>query len=151
MRSAWITSNYFRTLGVQPILGRSFVAGEGEPEHDAVVILSHGLWQRRLEGSPGVLDSTLTLNGRPHVVVGIMPRGFAYPRPDVELWIPLRFPAGAHLAHGNHDMSAIARLEPGVSLAQAQADLSAIARRLAQAFQIPTRAGMSTSSRCTRT
>lgn len=77
--AALVTPGYFSVLGVEPALGRAFMAEEETPGNDNVVVLSHALWLRRFGGVPEVLGSTLTLNGQPHTVVGIMPPGFRAP------------------------------------------------------------------------
>ena len=66
------TANFFSTLGVQPILGRAFRSGEEQGAHD-VVIISHALWQQRFGESPGVLGTSVSIDGRPDIVVGVLP------------------------------------------------------------------------------
>jgi putative ABC transport system permease protein len=134
LRGGNVHAGLFQILGVQPILGRAFQTEEDEPGHDAVVILSHSLWQRRFGGSPAVLNTTLTVNGQVHTIIGVMPPGFSYPRPDLALWTPLALSAQERLNHAGNFLNAIGRLKPGVSVAQAQSEMSAIALRLARQY-----------------
>ena len=68
-----VTANFFDVMGVQPILGRLFTEAQETPGDDAVVVLSYGLWQRKFGGASSVLGQTITLNGRPHEIIGVMP------------------------------------------------------------------------------
>ena len=88
LKGAFVTQGLFEILGVTPILGRTFTADEDQPDHDLVVILSYGLWQRRFAGDPNILGQTLLLNNRPRVVIGVMPKGFQFPE-VAEAWGPL--------------------------------------------------------------
>lgn len=84
-----ISANFFRTLGIEPSLGRSFRQEEESPQGNAVAILSYSLWQQRFGGDPGILGQAIDLDGKPFTAVGVMPPHFtAIPRADV--WIPLR-------------------------------------------------------------
>jgi predicted permease len=124
-----VTASFFHVLGVSPALGRGFTRSEEFKGRDvAVIILSHGLWQRRYGGRPDIVGHTIAFNGRPCTVIGVMPQGFWYleHRP-AEYWVPQRW-TGA--GRGQHQYSAIAKLKPGVTVAAAQAQMSAIARRI---------------------
>ena len=85
---AEVSAGFFNILRVQPALGRTFRPEENEPGHTGVVLLAHQLWRERFGANPGVLGRVLTLDGKPHVVVGVMPPGFAYPA-RVQVWRPL--------------------------------------------------------------
>jgi MacB-like periplasmic core domain len=74
------SSGFFRTMGVAPLLGRTFLDEEDHAGYDREVILGYGLWQRKFGGDPGVVGRTLELNGESYAVVGVMPDGFAFPR-----------------------------------------------------------------------
>jgi putative ABC transport system permease protein len=134
LRGATATAGLFEMLGAQPALGRVFTAEEDEPGRDTVVVVSHGLWQRRFGGDPTLVGQTLTLNGRVRTVIGIMPSGFEFPQADTALWIPLALTPEQRDQHGSHYLSAAARLRDGVSLEQATAELQTIAERLEQEF-----------------
>jgi putative ABC transport system permease protein len=118
----------FELLGVSPALGRSFRAEEDAPGKDSVIVLSHGMWQRRFDGDPNVLGRSITLNGAPVTVIGVMPAGFAFVG-ESEFWRPLAInPAKA--SRGAHFLAVIARLKPGVTKQQAHAEMRTIAERL---------------------
>ena len=131
--AALVTDGFFRTLGTRALLGRTFVADEHVPGRDRAVVISHGLWTRRFGGDPSLLNTTLTLNGQPFVVVGIMPPGFTYPADQtLDAWIPLSFfgPDAIGRIRGAHFLSVIARMKPGVTEGQLRTELGGIASRL---------------------
>ena len=122
----------FELLGVAPQLGRTFTPEENQPAHHRVVIISHGLWQRRFGGDPKILGRTITLVNFAWVVVGVMPPGFKFPA-SAEFWIPLAHNTRS-FPRSIHGMGAIARLKPGVTREQAQSEMRLIARRLAEQY-----------------
>ena len=134
LRGSTDTAGLFEMLGVQPAMGRDFTPEEDQPGQDDVVILSHGLWQRRFGGDPALLGQALTLNGRVRTVIGIMPAGFEFPQADTALWIPLALTPEQRDNHGGHYLSTAARLKDGVSIEQARTELRTIAQRLEQEF-----------------
>ncbi len=116
VRVGVVTADFFATLGVGPVRGRTFVAEEGRPDGPRVVVLSHGLWQRRF-GAADVLGRAVPLNGRAYTVVGVMPRGFGFPQ-DCDFWIPLTTPTTRETFEpfrGWLPSRVVARLAPGVS------------------------------------
>src|SRR5262249_30013242 len=134
-----ISSDFFNLLGVKPKLGRSFATGEDEVGAAPLVLISEGLWQRKLSGTPDVLGKSLTLNGKGYTIVGVIPSNFHLIAPsfhDSDLYVPigqwdnnLLLNRGAGLGiHG------FGRLKPGVSMEQAQADMDAVTRSLAAAY-----------------
>jgi putative ABC transport system permease protein len=129
-----VTPNMFATLGVRPALGRDFLAEEGQAGRENVVILGHGLWQRRFGSDPGVVGQTIGVNGRPHTVVGVMPEGFEFPRAASELWTPLAPTDDFKTNRTAHFLYTRARLKPGVTIEQAQAEMDTIAARLRQQY-----------------
>jgi putative ABC transport system permease protein len=126
--AAYVNGGFFSALGIRPELGRPFNAGELAGRGSAVVI-SEGLWRRAFQRDPQVLARTLSIEGIPHPVAGVMPPGFAYPD-RAEIWLPL--PANDGTGRSAHNYSVLGRLRPGVSLAQAQADMAAVASGLAR-------------------
>src|SRR5438045_2783032 len=82
-----VSADYFDAFGLRPILGRTFVAGEDQPGHDRLVLLSWGLWQRRFGGDSAVRGKIMTVNGIPREIIGVMPNGVRYP-PPAEMWAP---------------------------------------------------------------
>jgi predicted permease len=129
-----VTSSLFETLGVSAAIGRTFVAADEASGATRPVILSDGVWRSTFGGRPDVLGTTLTLDGTPHVIVGVMPRGFDFPRRDTAMWLPLWFDAAALEDRSNVFLQGLGRLKPGVTLAQARAELNVIAGGLARAF-----------------
>ncbi len=128
-----MNAGMFRVLGVQPALGRAFTEEEEQTGRETVVVLSHGLWQRRYGGDPNILNQTLNLNGRVYTVVGVMPPDFQIHR-KAELWAPLAFDARAAADRTNHYLIVFGRLREGVTVENAQAHHSAVAARLAAAY-----------------
>ena len=138
-----VSANYFDVLEVKPSLGRTFL-----PEEDrslganAVVVLGHNFWQRRLASDPNIVGKTVQLNNRAYQVIGVAPEYFAGTKFALALdfWVPmsmaeeLRRNPGILSERGSHWMNAIGRLRPGVSVGQAAAEAAAIAARLNQAF-----------------
>ena len=122
-------------LGFQPRLGRFFTAEEEQWGRHQVLVLSHRFWMRHFAGDPGVLGKSVTLDGEPWTVIGVMPQGFTFDDPSIELWAPISFkPDSDMLTRGNHFTQVIARLKPGVSLESSQKDLTRVADALTHEF-----------------
>lgn len=127
---ARVSQQFFAVFGIRPALGRDFLPEEDRPGGPKVVILSDGLWKRRLGGDPSLVGKTLNLNGESYTVVGIMPPGFHYPA-TVELWTPVGIdPASQEKANY---LEITGRLKPGVSLDKAQAEMKVLAEQLRKA------------------
>ena len=134
--SGWTVSpNFFDVLGAKTELGRTFARDEEQGTKDRVVVLSHSLWMGSFGGDPRILGRTITLDGEPHTVVGVMPAGFSSPFPDVQLWVPWPSRAESIAPRGNRFMRVIARLKPSVTIEGAQADMETIARNLGQTYK----------------
>ena len=125
-----VSANLFPVLQVTPLIGRTFTEDEDEIGHDRVAVLGYGLWQRRFGGDPAVVGRSISLNGEPHVVVGVMRRDFAFPTRDYEIYTPLTFDPQELVNRMNYSYLAVARLRPGVSVEQAQAELSMLASQI---------------------
>jgi predicted permease len=130
-----MSGEVFPALQVAPLLGRTFTQAEDE-QQQAVVVLSYGLWQSRYQGSSNVLGTTILLDRKPYVIVGVMPRAFEFPLMPghvdrSQLWVPLRLQPEESLAGqaASWDFRMVGRLKPGITPAQAQSD----AERVAQA------------------
>lgn len=131
----------FRVLGVNPIIGRTLTEEDAQPGAPNVAVLSYGLWQRRHGASAQIIGKSITLNGTPVTVVGVMPSDFQWHitktsgtgRP-AEIWTVLAMPTGEGAPSRGRFLSVVARLKPGVSSAQAQTEMQTIAARLAQEF-----------------
>jgi len=118
------SASLFDVLGVQPMLGRAFVADEDRPRAAAdVVVLGYGLWQRQFAGDRDILGRTIALDDREHTVIGVMPADFEYL--GAELFVPLA--ADPASDRSDHWLAMVGRLRPGTTIEQARADLAAIA------------------------
>jgi predicted permease len=134
--TAQVSADLFAALRVNAAIGRVFNNEEDKPGGTPVVVLSHGLWQRRFGGQMSILNQTLTLNGKSYTVIGVMPQGYLYPS-RVEMWVPVGQLSGDPnwQQRGNHPgLYAVARLKPGATLAQAEADLDNIAANLEKQY-----------------
>ncbi len=124
-----VSWDLFDLLQVQPALGRSFRADEDAPGKDAVIVISHTMWEQRFGSDPSVLGRSVSLNGVPVTVIGVMPAGFAF-GDDAQFWRPLALnPANA--TRGGHFLAVFARLKSGVTIQQAHAEMKGISERLA--------------------
>jgi putative ABC transport system permease protein len=133
MAASWITSDFSKVLGVTPWLGRGFTTDEFQAGHNQVAILSYGIWQSRFASSLETIGKSILLNGQDCTVVGVMPRNFAFPSHDVDVWQPLPI-ATASANLGNHYLNLIGELKPEVALAQAGAEMTAILARIEQKY-----------------
>ncbi len=124
---------FFNLLGVKPMLGRTWIAGEDSEGKDHVTVLSYGLWKSRFGGDPGVIGRTVEVDSAKCVIVGVMPEEFRYPE-RTQLWVPLPMSTKRLGTRGSHWASAIGRLKPGVSIRQGKADLTVIAANLEKAY-----------------
>jgi putative ABC transport system permease protein len=142
-----VSANFFPMLGVRPGLGRFFSekedmpqsAGNTEGPHgDRVVILSHGLWQRRFGGDPGILGKTIQIDGVGHTVIGVMPPGFRFNELSADVWLPLGLdPAKSYWAVGfGLFCRTVARLKAGVTPEQAREDLKLATGGLQRKFPL---------------
>jgi predicted permease len=125
----------FRTLGVEPALGRAFIAADDRIGAPRLAVISYGLWQRRFARSSDVLRQQIRLNGVNYDVAGVMPAGFGYPTREVEVWVPIQPQFDAELAKNRawHHLYVVARLRDGITRAQATAEVDGIQRRIAAA------------------
>jgi putative ABC transport system permease protein len=131
-----VTADLIPLLGVRPLLGRLFTAEEDQPGREHVVLLGHRLWQRRFGGDPGAVGRRITLDGQPHTVIGVMPRGFEFPpfwAAGAELWAPM--PLADRAANRNaRSLRVFGRLAGGATLAQARTEIATITARLEKAY-----------------
>ena len=124
--------NMLGVLGVQPAIGRGFTPDDDTPGAPRVVLLSDKLWKRRFAADRDILGRTLTLNGQPHTVVGVMPPSFRHPQ-RAELWVPISLTPQLMANRTNTVLRLVARLKPGATREQAQSELNALYQELAQA------------------
>ena len=128
-------------LGVSPSRGRWFTKQEDE-SGTRLVVLSHGLWRRRLNGDPGILGRAVSIDRVPYTVVGVMPRGFRFPPPGppfnnmpAELWLPMSFTQSELESRGDmYNHSVIGRLRKGVTLERARAEARSLATQIQQEY-----------------
>jgi putative ABC transport system permease protein len=128
-----LTVAAFEVLGVQPILGRGFLAGDDRPGAEPVVLLSFALWRDRYGSAPSLVGQSIRAGGIHRTVVGVMPENFAFPIREA-LWVPLSIDPLATQRGKGPNTQVIARLRPEVSLAQAQVQGRTIAAQLEREF-----------------
>jgi putative ABC transport system permease protein len=126
---ATVSANLFPMLGIQPILGRPIRPEEDAPGAPPVVLLSHGVWQRRYAADPAIVGRTIVVNGAAHTIVGVMPPRFQFPE-LAQLWIP-QAPIEFATPRASRDLAVFARMKPGASFADARRDIAAVADGLA--------------------
>ncbi|HUB18354.1 MAG TPA: ABC transporter permease [Acidobacteriaceae bacterium] len=134
-------SSLLQMLGAKPLLGRTLLPEEDKPGQAAVAILSYGAWQRLFSADPAIVGRSITLNGKPFMVAGVLRHGFTVssevlpsegPMDQVDIYLPLPLAADAEQRRGDENYNILARLKPGVSVQQAQADINIIASRIRQ-------------------
>ena len=140
-----VSAGYFDVVGIKPMLGRAFLADEYEVGKGQVVILGNGLWRRRFGSDPQILNKSVTLDGQPLTIVGVMPPGLYPVRPTTaghlsfgeeqqHYWIPMSFAAQWAAVRSAHVLGVVGRLKHGVTLDQARAEMNTIGARLEQQY-----------------
>jgi predicted permease len=130
-----MTPSVFAALGVTPLMGRVFTQQE-DTQHEQVVVLSYGTWKSRFNGDPNILGTKILLDRKPYVVIGVMPRNFAFPLVDrkwsIALWVPMSFLPGEVTPEADTDWTfqMVGRLKPGLTAAQAEADANRVAQQI---------------------
>ena len=138
VNASLVTHAFFDVLGAQPALGREFLPGEDEPGGPGLVLLSHALWVERFGAGRNVIGKTLTLDGEPHEIIGVMPQGLHHPY-EADLWVP--YVAGeAAYESGSNFLYALGRLRPDLTIDAARDELGRTAGRLARLYPDLTRA-----------
>jgi len=133
IRAGRVTANFFSVLGVQPVYGRVFLPQEDQPGRNQEIILTWKLFQSRFGSDPNVIGRTMTLDGTPYTIVGVM--GPRLTKPDfAQAWTPLGLTAEEAAVRGEHHYLSIARLKPGISISQAQAEMNTVSHRLEQTY-----------------
>jgi putative ABC transport system permease protein len=133
-----VSAELFQLLGIKPDLGRDFLESEGRPGGEAVVIISHGLWQRRYGSDASIIGRSINIDSKSYTIIGVLPRGvkhpgIRYPDAGADIWMPL-IPLQSELVRGFKGCRAIARLKPGISIKEADTELNLIAERLEQQY-----------------
>jgi predicted permease len=132
---AQVTTNFFSTLGVKPMLGRDFVAGEDIASGPKVAILAYGFWRTHFNGDPHVVGRTIQLDANSVSIIGVLPREFEYaPIGNADVWVPMHISGDLATRRNLRWMPVVGRLRPGVSLEQARAEMNDINARLAAAY-----------------
>jgi putative ABC transport system permease protein len=128
-----VTADFFPMIGVQPLLGRTFLPEEEEPGRDQEIILSYGLWEQRYASDPNILKRVIKVNGQSFNIVGVMKKGFDFPMP-AEAWIPLTLSTKERIRRDNRWLWVLGRLKPDVSFSAGAAEMRAISEREAEAY-----------------
>jgi putative ABC transport system permease protein len=129
LRVGRVSAGYFDVFGVKPALGRTFAPDEDQPGKELVVVLSHRTWTTQFGADSSIVGKSITLDGRPFTVIGVMPEGSAYDRAANRMWRPLAFSPNER-ARNFHWLGVVARLKPGVTMEQARAKMDAIGARI---------------------
>src|SRR5213082_1973800 len=133
----YVTEDFFKILGVSPIMGRDFTADDNKPGAEKVAILGHEIWKRDFNADPNIVGQSVRINGKAATIIGVMPPNFKFPQAE-ELWTPLynEYPpqprGDLRLGASNNAPAVMGRLTPGVTLDQANAEFIALARHLAE-------------------
>jgi putative ABC transport system permease protein len=126
VRARKVTWNLWSVLGVQPALGRAFTEDEDD-KGVRVVVMSHGLWQRRFGGASDIIGRKISVNDEAYEVIGVMPQTFYFmPSHDIDMWMPASFPPSLRGNFTWHDAQIVARLKPGVTLEHARQSMAAL-------------------------
>ena len=135
VHGARVSDGFFSVLGVTPMLGRNFHAGEDRPGAPHVALLSYASWQRRFGGDPHVVGRAITLSGDSYTIIGVLPREFHFaPLGEAEFWAALNDPTGCEKRRGCHNLFGVGRLQDGATIATASASLKTVARQLEKQY-----------------
>lgn len=135
IQAAQVTANFFGTLGVAPIMGRDFAAGEEIASGPKVALISYGFWRTRFNGDPQAVGKTIQLDTNTVDVIGVLPKDFHFgPVRNAEVWVPLHVPQELVTRRNLRWIATVARIAPGMSVSQARADMDAMTAALAKAY-----------------
>jgi putative ABC transport system permease protein len=135
------SAGFFPSLGISPIMGRTFSAEEDQIGHEHEVVLSYRLWRDRFGSDTQILGRALQLNSESYTVIGVMPQGFVFPRAEempngfpfpreTQLWVPLALVPGPIIPGEDSELAVMGRLQPGITPAQAQSEMKVMSKRL---------------------
>jgi putative ABC transport system permease protein len=130
VQGASVTAGFFSTLGVRPLIGRTFRTGDDKPGAGSLAVIGESIWRRRFGASCAVLGQTILVNGESSTVIGVMPEAVRFPRRDIEVWTNVLLTPPER--YGPWFYRGLARLKPGVTLQQAQAETNNIGLRMMQ-------------------
>jgi len=128
VRGAAVTARFFDTLGVRPLIGRTFAADADKPGQEPTALISERLWRRRFAGHPDVLGKSIVLNSSPVTVIGVMPSSFQFRNREADIW--RIFPLDPPTRRGPFFLRGLARLKPGVTMDQVNAEMDALGREV---------------------
>jgi predicted permease len=132
-----VTASILPTLGIPPLIGRTFTQKDDSPGAPKTVVLMYGYWQRKFGGKHSVIGQTIRIDGKPHIVIGVMPQRFHFlDRDDLAMLLPLQFDRNKTYL-GNFSYEGIARLKPGATIAQANADVARMLPIVMRSFPPP--------------
>jgi putative ABC transport system permease protein len=124
-----VTQNLFSVLGAHPALGRVFSPEEDRPGAARVVLISHRLWTGAFGGDIRIVGRQIYLNDEKYSVVGVLPRGFSYPRGEIDVWVPIKFTPEDLAKFGAHYLNVVGRLRPGITVQRANAELAVVLKQ----------------------
>ncbi len=139
LQASLVSAEFFKALGMQPALGRTFTSDEAGSQRSRVVIVSDGFWREHLAGAPDPIGKSISLNGQNYTVLGVMPADFDYPLTN-EVWAPLAMTTADEGKRTDHRLQLLALLKPDVSLGQAREEAKEIAVRLEQQYPVTNQA-----------
>ena len=128
-----VSPDFFATLGVAPMLGRTLLPEEDQPGRSNVVVLSHRFWQERFGSNREMVGRTISMDGQGYLVAGVMPPDFRFPD-FAQMWTPMAWTDKERAVRGEHHYMVIARLKPGIDMKQAQSEMNTISSRLEQMY-----------------
>ena len=131
------SAELFDVLGVRPMIGRAFQAGDDRPGAEPVIVLSHPLWMQQFGGDPDIPGRRVDVGGTMRTVVGVMPEGFYFPTPEFDAFVPLDLDPNDSAYAGNGWLIIVGRLLPGLSEAQIETDLQRITTALDEEYDYP--------------
>ena len=139
VHAGWVSWNFFRVLGVTPVLGRDFVTSDDRPSSQATAILSNAFWKRRFGSAPDIIGKTILLDAKPYTVIGVMPPSFAFPDPKTQLWTAANHEGSRVLmtTFEDHRFWAIARLRPGATLSSLLSQLDIVQKQIKLSHPAP--------------
>ena len=131
----YVTHDFFRIVGVSPILGRDFTADDDKPGAEKVALIAYDTWQRDFSADPQIVGQAVRINGKSATIIGVMPKNFKFPIAE-QLWVPYynEYPMKPRHESSDRAPSVLGRLKPGVSFDQANVEFSQLASRLAKEF-----------------
>src|SRR4051812_32488155 len=126
-----VTPSFFEILHATPVRGRGFLEAESKAGNTHAVILSYGLWQKRFGGRDGIVGESITMNGEPYAVVGVMPESFDFPNGEAKIWVPANLDGPPFSDHSDaHFLRVLGKLKPGISRARLQAEIDVLGKRV---------------------